>query len=84
MTNSISFKISHKKDATFLRHSVAFSASLQRIKIRCYKILRAYGSEFPIKLNGRAISRRILDKFNLLTTGGKELGLELSLCYVLL
>jgi hypothetical protein len=73
MTNSISFKISHKKDATCLRHSVAFSASLQRIKIRCYKILRAYGSEFPIKLNSIAISRRKLNKFLLLTAGDKEL-----------
>jgi hypothetical protein len=61
MTYSISFKISHKKDVTCLRHSVFFSASPQRIKIpvrpghpggRCYKILRAYGSGFPFKLNG--------------------------------
>ena len=67
MTNSISFKISHKKNVTCLRHSVFFSASLQRIKIpvrpghpggRCYKILRAYGSGFQFKLTGKGSNHR--------------------------
>ena len=58
MTNNISFKISHKKNVTCLRHSVSFSASLQRIEIGCYKILRAYGSGFPFKVNCKETNRR--------------------------
>ena len=45
-------------------------------------MLRAYGSKFPIKLNGIAISPRIRDKFQLLTLGTRNLDLSLSYGFI--
>ena len=90
MTNSIFFKISRKKNVACLRHSVAFSALAQRIKIpvrpghpggRCYKILRAYGSGFLFKINCYGIPQKVLVKLLLLNPRGQSTGLGLSLSY---
>jgi signal transduction histidine kinase len=99
MTNIISSKISHRKNATCLRHSVVFCVFVQRIKIpvrpchpggRCYKIIRAYGSaiSFSMEDNGNGIPQNILDKifqpFFTTKPTGQGTGLGLSLTYDIL
>ncbi|HEY5916631.1 MAG TPA: ATP-binding protein [Chryseolinea sp.] len=51
----------HKKYAACLRHSLVFIALAQRIKIHCYKILRAYSSGFIINITGISNPQKIRD-----------------------
>lgn len=69
------------KYVSCLRHSIHLSLFFHQIKIRCYKIVRAYGS---VRDNGNGIPTAIKDKifqpfFTTKPTGqGTGLGLILS------
>jgi signal transduction histidine kinase len=69
------------KYVSCLRHSTYIQRFYHRIKIRCYKMIRAYGS---VHDNGNVVPQKVVDKifqpfFTTKPTGsGTGLGLSLS------